>query len=108
MENDKVTFNSISAVEAKELMDANSEVKILDVRTKGEYFEGHIEHAILLPVADIELEAEHVLADKNQTLLIYCRSGVKSRIASQQLVELGYTNVYEFGGIMNWPYEIRK
>lgn len=108
MNNGKVIFNSISAVQAKNMMDTNSEIKILDVRTKDEYLEGHIEHAILLPVADVELEAEHVLKDKDETLLVYCRSGMKSRIASQQLAELGYTNVYEFGGIMNWPYGVRK
>lgn len=101
-------FQSISAADAKKMMESRQDIKILDVRTKDEYAEGHIKDAVSLPVAEVELEAEYVLEDKGQTVLVYCRSGVKSRIASQQLVELGYTNVYEFGGILNWPYEITK
>lgn len=101
-------FQSISAADAKKMMESGQDIKIVDVRTKDEYAEGHIKDAVLLPVAEIELEAEDVLEDKGQAVLVYCRSGVKSRIASQLLVELGYTDVYEFGGILNWPYEITK
>ncbi len=101
-------FQSISAADAKKMMESGQDIKILDVRTKDEYAEGHIKDAVLLPVAEVELEAEDVLEDKGQAVLVYCRSGVKSRIASQLLVELGYTDVYEFGGILNWPYEITK
>lgn len=101
-------FRSISAADAKKMMESGQDIKILDVRTKDEYAEGHIKDAVLLPVAEVELEAEDILEDKGQTVLVYCRSGVKSRIASQLLVELGYTDVYEFGGILNWPYEITK
>lgn len=101
-------FRSISAADAKKMMESRQDIKILDVRTKDEYAEGHIKDAVLLPVAEVELEAEDMLEDKGQTVLVYCRSGVKSRIASQILVELGYTDVYEFGGILNWPYEITK
>lgn len=108
LNNNKITFKSITAAEAKKMMDSDKEIRILDVRTKDEYLDGHIEHATLLAVADVELEAEDVLPDKDQTVLVYCRSGVKSRIASQQLAELGYSNVYEFGGILNWPYEVVK
>lgn len=101
-------FQSISAADAKKMMESGQDIKIIDVRTKDEYAEGHIKDAVLLPVAEVELEAEDVLEDKGQAVLVYCRSGVKSRIASQLLVELGYTDVYEFGGILNWPYEITK
>ena len=101
-------FQAISAADAKKMMESGQDIKILDVRTKDEYAEGHIKDAVLLPVAEVELEAEDVLEDKGQAVLVYCRSGVKSRIASQLLVELGYTDVYEFGGILNWPYEITK
>ena len=101
-------FQSISAADAKKMMESGQDIKILDVRTKDEYAEGHIKDAVLLPVAEVELEAEDVLEDKGQAVLVYCRSGVKSRIASQLLVDLGYTDVYEFGGILNWPYEITK
>lgn len=102
------TFQSISAKDAKTMMESDKDIIILDVRTKDEYEEGHIKHAVLLPVAEVELEAEYTLEDKEQTILVYCRSGVKSKIASQLLVELGYSNVYEFGGILNWPYDIIK
>ena len=96
----------INAEQAKEMIDSPTELIILDVRTKEEYEEGHIEGAILIPDTEIATKAEELLTDKNATLLVYCRSGRRSALASQSLNELGYTSVYDFGGILDWPYEV--
>ncbi len=98
-------YMKISAEDAKEIMDAKDFV-LIDVREEDEYAQGHIEGAILIPYGEIEERAESELTDKEQTILIYCRSGRRSAIAAQSLVELGYTNVRDFGGIMDWPYDI--
>lgn len=107
-ENVTVTYEQISQVEAKNIMDTESNFIILDVRTKEEFAEGHIENAILIPDYEIASKAEEILKDKNQLILVYCRSGNRSKVASKALVELGYTNVKEFGGIIDWEYEIVK
>ena len=99
-------YISISAEEAKKLMDTEKDYLILDVRTKEEYAEGHIKDAVLVPHIEIEQWAEAELEQKDQLILVYCRSGNRSKKASRILAELGYTNVREFGGIMDWPYEI--
>ena len=78
---------------------------ILDVRTQEEYDQGHIPGAILIPDTEIKAEAENILTDKAQLILVYCRSGRRSKLAAEALVELGYTNIKEFGGIIDWPYE---
>ncbi len=96
----------ITAKEAEELM--KGDVLILDVRTKEEYDEGHIPDAILLTDSDIPSRASEVIDSKDQRLLVYCRSGVRSAEASQQLVELGYTDVYDFGGIIDWHGDVVK
>ena len=102
------SYQQITQEEAKEMMD-KQEVLILDVREQDEYDSGHIPGAMLLPVGTITKEtAAAVIADSNTTVLVYCRSGNRSKTASQALVDLGYTNVYEFGGINSWPYEIEK
>ncbi len=98
-------YMKISAEDAKEIMDTKDFV-LIDVREEDEYAQGHIEGAILIPYGEIEERAESELTDKEQTILIYCRSGRRSAIAAQSLVELGYTNVRDFGGIMDWPYDI--
>lgn len=100
-----IKINAKEAKEAKEAID-KGDVIILDVRTKEEYDSGHIENSILIPVNDIEKEAENILKDKEQKILVYCRSGNRSSQASKLLVKMGYTNVYDFGGIKDWPYEI--
>lgn len=100
------TYTEITQTEAKDLMDSEEELVILDVRTEEEYMEGHIEEAVLLPLDEISDRAEEVLQDKDKMILVYCRSGRRSKPASEELVELGYTNVYEFGGIIDWKYEI--
>ena len=104
--NQEAVYVNITAEEAKQIMDSEEGYIILDVRTQEEYDQGHISGAILIPDTEIEAKAEEVLTDKNQLLLVYCRSGRRSKLASEILVELGYTNIKEFGGIIDWPYEI--
>ena len=99
-------YLNISPEEAKVLMDTQEDYVILDVRTQEEFDAGHIPGAILIPNTEIANRAEQELPDKDQLLLVYCRSGNRSKQASQILVELGYTNIREFGGINDWPYEI--
>ena len=103
-----VTYEQISGAEAKALMDSESGYIIIDARTQPEYDEGHITGAILIPEYEIADRAEKELPDKNQLILVYCRSGRRSKIAAEELVKLGYTNVKEFGGIIDWKYEIVK
>ena len=102
------TYEQISGAEAKALMDSESGYIIIDARTQPEYDEGHITGAILIPEYEIADRAEKELPDKNQLILVYCRSGRRSKIAAEELVKLGYTNVKEFGGIIDWKYEIVK
>lgn len=102
---DSLTYHTITAKEAKQMMD-KQDVIIVDVRRDDEYAQGHIPNAILVPNETIAQEAEKKLLDKNAVYLIYCRSGNRSAQASQTLAELGYKNVYDFGGIKDWPYEI--
>ena len=99
-------YMNITAQEAKVLMDTEKDYIILDVRTQQEYDQGHIPGAILIPDTEIEDRAERELTDKDQLILVYCRSGRRSKLAAQSLVELGYTNIREFGGIIDWPYEV--
>ena len=98
-------YVSISAEEAKELMDKSENYIILDVRTKEEYDEVHIPDAILIPDTEIADRAEDELTDKEQLIFVYCRSGNRSKKASAMLSQMGYTNIKEFGGIKDWPYE---
>lgn len=102
----EATYVNITAQEAKELMDREEGYVILDVRTEEEYAQGHIPGAILIPDYEIETKAEAVLTDKDQMILVYCRSGRRSKNAAQVLLELGYTDIREFGGIIDWPYDI--
>ena len=102
------TYEQISGAEAKALMDSESGYIIVDARTQSEYDEGHIPGAILIPEYEISDRAEKELPDKDQLILVYCRSGRRSKIAAEELVKLGYTNVKEFGGIIDWEYEIVK
>ena len=99
-------YMNITAEEAKEIMDTEEGYIILDVREQDEYDAGHIPEAILIPYTQIEEKAEEVLTDKDQLILVYCRSGRRSKIAAEALVELGYANIKEFGGILDWPYEV--
>lgn len=101
-----ITYEQIIAEEAKKLMDTESDYIIVDARTEEEFAEGHIPGAILIPEYEISDRADAELPDKDQLILVYCRSGRRSKIASAALAELGYTNVKEFGGIIDWPYEV--
>ena len=101
-------YQQITQETAKEMMDTQ-DVLILDVREQQEYDSGHIPGAVLLPVGTITKDtASSVIVDLDTVVLVYCRSGNRSKTASQTLVDLGYTNIYEFGGINTWPYEIVK
>ena len=101
----EAVYLNITAEEAKQIMDSEEGYIILDVRTQEEYDQGHIPGAIVISHEEIAEKAEKVLTDKDQLILVYCRSGRRSKIAAEALVELGYTNIREFGGISDWPYE---
>ena len=100
----QTSYEQISAEEAKKIMDTESDYIIIDTRTQEEFDEGHIQGAVLIPEYEIKERAEEVLKDKQQLILVYCRSGRRSKLASQALADLGYTNVKEFGGIIDWKY----
>lgn len=101
-------YRQISQEEAKEMMDTQDAL-IMDVREQDEYDSGHIPGAVLLPVGAItEDSAAEIIPEKDTTVLVYCRSGNRSKTAAQALAELGYTDVCEFGGISTWPYEVEK
>ena len=101
-------YLQIDAEQAKTLMDTETDYIILDVRTEEEYNEGHIPNAILIPNTEIRERAELELTDQDQLILVYCRSGNRSKLAAGIFVELGYTNGVEFGGINSWPYDIES
>ena len=108
-ENNKTsTYEQITTEQAKTIMDTERDYVNIDARTEEEFAEGHVENAILIPEYEIKDRAEKELPDKEQLILVYCRSGRRSKIASEELVKLGYTNVKEFGGIIDWPYEVVK
>lgn len=99
-------YRRITMDEAAELMEKENGYVLLDVRTKEEYESGHIPHSINLPLGDIGSSSISILPDKSQMILVYCRSGNRSRQASEKLVKLGYTSVVEIGGINSWKGEI--
>ena len=104
-DDEPIEYKQISAKEAKEIMDSGEEYILLDVRSEEEFAEKHIPGAVLIPHTEIADRAEEELPDKEKNILVYCRSGNRSKIAAQILVDLGYTGVFEFGGINSWPYE---
>ena len=95
----------INPSRARAMMHANPDAIILDVRTRQEFDEERIPGAVLLPYDSVAQYAPEVLPHKDAIILVYCRSGRRSLIAAKELVAMGYTNVYEFGGILSWPYE---
>lgn len=102
------TYQQITQEDAKNMMDTQ-EVIVLDVREQDEFDAGHIPGAVLLPIGTItKATAASVIQDFDSVVLVYCRSGNRSKTASKALVELGYTGVYEFGGINTWPYDIEQ
>ena len=104
--NKEITYEIISQAQAKGIMDSSENYVIVDARTSEEFSEGHIKNAINLDYEEVTQKAESLLPDKNQLILIYCRSGRRSKIAAESLCQLGYTNVKEFGGIIDWQYEV--
>lgn len=110
VQTEEITFQytKITPEEAKDIMDSPDAFTLIDVRTQEEFDEGYIEGAILLPLGELETLASEFLPDLNQKILVYCRSGNRSETAARLLGELGYINVLDFGGILDWPYEIIK
>ena len=98
-------YHKISPDEAKQMMDSGESYTLLDVRTSSEFAESHIDGAVLIPNSELTARAESELPDKHVMILVYCRSGVRSASAAHELVGMGYTSVYDFGGIIDWPYE---
>ena len=102
------TYQQITQEEAKNMMDTQEAI-VLDVREQDEFDAGHIPGAVLLPVGTITKDtAAAVIPELDSVVLVYCRSGNRSKKASQALVDLGYTGIYEFGGINTWPYEVEQ
>jgi rhodanese-related sulfurtransferase len=97
-------IKKISPKKAKKMM--NEDVIVLDVRSPMEFSMGHVENAVLLPVGAIGNKVENIIEDKQQTILVYCASGSRSHMAAQILNAMGYENIYDFGGIMSWQYEL--
>lgn len=104
----EAVYRKITAEKARDMMQSEENYILLDVRTDEEYKENHIAGAVLIPDYEITERAEAELPDKNAVILIYCRSGRRSEIAANELVEMGYTGIYDFGGIIDWPYETEK
>lgn len=100
------TYQTITACEAKKMMD-NQNVVVIDVREKDEYVLGHIPQAIHIPLGTIN-ENNTALPNKDQTILVYCRSGKRSKKAAKKLAKLGYLHIYDFGGILDWTYELER
>ena len=102
------SYKTISSTEAQQMIEDNKDALILDVRTAAEYESGHIPNAVNLSNEDIQAGKVDSLKDKSQLIMVYCRSGNRSRQAAQKLAELGYTNVVDFGGIQRWQGDIEK
>ena len=100
--------NRLSQIEAKRELDRERNIILVDVRNPEEYGEGHIPGARLIPLNNLEMEAEEQIPDKNAKIFVYCQSGKRSAAAGRILAELGYSRVCEIGGIATWPYEIEK
>ena len=104
-----VSYQQITAEEAKSMMEEQPDAVILDVREQDEYDAGHIPGAVLLPVGTISEEtAASAIPEKDTVVLVYCRSGNRSKTDSQALVGLSYTQIYGFGSIKDWPYEVER
>jgi len=101
----EAVYHRLTPQEAKARMDSGEKITVVDVRTAAEYAQGHIPGAISLPNESIGTEQPALLPDKSAEILVYCRSGHRSRLASEKLVAMGYTAIYDFGGIIDWPYE---
>lgn len=102
-----MNYKDISAQQAHEMMTSGTKLRVIDVRTPEEFSQGHIPGAVNVPLDAIEAgKIPFIMADKNATYLLYCRSGRRSGIAAGTLSGKGWANVYNFGGILDWPYEV--
>ena len=106
MTQETAVYKRISAQEAQDMIDKDEDLIIVDVRTQSEYDSGHIKGSILIPNETIGDERPEQLDDIDAVILVYCRSGNRSNTAARKLIKAGYRNVYDFGGIIDWPYEI--
>ena len=102
----KANYHQIDGQSALDMMNNETDYIIIDVRTESEYQQGHIKNAINIPNESIDESVSEILTDKDQLLLVYCRSGNRSKQASEKLAKLGYSNIYEFGGISDFSGEI--
>ena len=98
-------FQKITPAQAKEMMDGETPYILLDVRAEDEFIKSRIDGAVLIPHTEIKTRASAALPDKDAVILVYCAGGIRSANAARNLARLGYTNVYDFGGIQSWPYE---
>ncbi|MFW6029568.1 MAG: rhodanese-like domain-containing protein [Halanaerobiales bacterium] len=103
-----ITYQNIDPETAYKNLEENENIILLDVRTEAEYRQQHIPGSILIPLTELEERVEEVIIDKSSIIYIYCRSGVRSVSAAKIMIELGYTNVYNLGGIIDWPYETKS
>lgn len=104
----KAEYHKINVVQAKAAIDEQDDILVIDVRTSSEYASGHIPNSINIPLNVIESTVLEKYPEKDTKLYVYCRSGNRSAQAAKLLVSQGYTNVYDFGGIIDWPYEVVK
>ena len=103
-----MSINKLSMEEAKANLDKNTDIVLIDIRTKQEYTEGHIPGAINIPLQELGMCIDEVAPDFDQTIYFYCRSGVRTLTAGVILETLGYTDLYDMGGIISWPYEVEN
>jgi len=99
-------YKTITAAQGKQMMDSGGPYTLVDVRTADEYQQGHIPGAELIPVDTIAARAGTDLPNKSAVILVYCRSGARAATAARALVSMGYTSVYDLGGIINWSYDL--
>lgn len=101
-------YEKVTPEQAKQKMEQENGIFLLDVRTQEEYEQGHIKNSVLVPLSILEEKIDQILKDKEQTILVYCRSGVRSKQATMILIQKGYNKVLDMGGIMDWKYEIER
>lgn len=105
-EPEEIMSITISPSQARAWMESYTDAVVVDVRSAEEFATGNIRGAVSLPLEQIDMKSHQILPDKNMLILVYCRSGIRSLTAAQQLAAMGYTRVYDFGGILDWPYGI--
>lgn len=99
-------INKITPQKAKQMMDANGDFYLVDVRCEDEYEQGHIKGALLIPLCELRCKAAKIIPNKTKLVLVYCRSGARSAQGAYNLSTMGYVKICDLGGILSWPYEI--